>query len=227
MDIKIYTVYHLQDQIKKYQLHETDNIKLYNTNENVENSINGLNPYMAELVLQYRIWKNNIKSDYIGFQHYRRILFDSEIRLNKCIDIINNNNVIIYSTFNDHYNSSWDDLLKLYRIENLKSDIDEFMETKNEYVQKKYKNFKFHKFIPKYCTFVTSWDVFKKYGDFALSFIDFINDKYNLQFNKDKWENFINDKTPLNKRSISLVLEMLFGLYFSTYHRCILKNNLF
>ena len=74
MNTKIYCIYYDDKQIEDYNLKETDIIKLFNTNDlnlSVDN-INYMSEYFCELCAYYYVWKNQIKSDYVGFCHYRR-----------------------------------------------------------------------------------------------------------------------------------------------------------
>ena len=84
----IWTSYHDKDIPSKYNLKEDEYIKLFCTTDNVSNeNINHLNEYLGELCTMYYIWKNNVKSDYIGFQHYRTLL--RNIHTNKDILVEN------------------------------------------------------------------------------------------------------------------------------------------
>ena len=71
---KIYCVYSEDKQIEEYNLKETNVLKLFNANNlNLkENNINHINKYFCELCAYYYVWKNQIKSDYIGFCHYSK-----------------------------------------------------------------------------------------------------------------------------------------------------------
>lgn len=72
-DLKIWTVYHRDELVEEYGLQETRTRKLYGTHlDDMGRGINRLHPAWSELVALYYIWSNNVSSDYIGINHYRR-----------------------------------------------------------------------------------------------------------------------------------------------------------
>ena len=96
MTKQIWTSYHIKDIPERYNLKESDVIKLFCTTDlTLQNdNINYLNKYLGELCTMYYVWKNQIKSDYVGFQHYRMLFKNIEtskdILLNNgwCGDVI-------------------------------------------------------------------------------------------------------------------------------------------
>lgn len=72
-DYKIWITYHRDNLVQEYGLREDEHNKLFAVHKPVEGeNINHLNPIYSELVTIYYVWKNQIKSDYVGFNHYRR-----------------------------------------------------------------------------------------------------------------------------------------------------------
>ena len=69
----IWTTYHKAEQIEQYGLRETDTRKLFGAHlDDMGRGINRLNPVLSELVTLYFVWRNQLKSDLVGFNHYRR-----------------------------------------------------------------------------------------------------------------------------------------------------------
>lgn len=84
----IWTSYHNKDIPLRYNLKNTKYTKLFCTTNNIrKENINHLNEYLGELCTMYYVWKNNIKSDYVGFQHYRTLF--RNINTNKDILVEN------------------------------------------------------------------------------------------------------------------------------------------
>ena len=73
-DLTIWLTYHDDSQIEQYGLREDDVFRLFKGNAvNVEgDNINHLNAFYSEIVTFYYVWKNNVRSEKVGFCHYRR-----------------------------------------------------------------------------------------------------------------------------------------------------------
>ena len=75
MNYRIWVSYHQDEQIALFDLKSDDHHVLYPTHRNVEGrSINELNPVYSEMVTMWHVWQNDVKSDVVGFEHYRRHL---------------------------------------------------------------------------------------------------------------------------------------------------------
>lgn len=114
-NLKIYTVYHINKLYDKYNLSETDTIKPINIKNIITDNYNFLikyNEQLSEFATMFYIWKNNIKSDYIGFQHYRRVFSLKPIVINRIgyhklnkdiinynIDNLDDHNIFIFSSY--------------------------------------------------------------------------------------------------------------------------------
>ena len=105
----IYCTYHDNKQIDEYNLidNKYKHFKIFNATEKHDGyDLYYVNKYLAEFCTQYYVWKNNIKSDIVGFCHYRRQHFMT----NEIFDEINNNKYYAFEkcrhdfTFNHAYN---------------------------------------------------------------------------------------------------------------------------
>ncbi len=74
-EYRIWVSYHKDELIEKYGLSEDEHHTLFATHMDVAGkNINHMNPVYSEMVTMWYVWKNNLKSDYVGFEHYRRHL---------------------------------------------------------------------------------------------------------------------------------------------------------
>lgn len=72
-DYVIWITYHKDELIQEYGLREDKHHRLFAAHKPVQgDNINFLNTVYSELVTIYYVWKNQIKSRYVGFNHYRR-----------------------------------------------------------------------------------------------------------------------------------------------------------
>jgi len=168
MSTKIYCIYSNDNQIEEYNLKETDTLKLFNANDlNIKgDNINNLNNFFGEGCAYYYIWKNQIKSDLVGFCHYRR-------HFNKIYyNYIDNNHVQSFHTsfagFGDFENNKSNKLLYEYlRI----------------YYNDLYKKIKFddngcYSYLTGLKTmYIMTWEVFEEVCKFIFGFYDFISKK--------------------------------------------------
>ena len=107
-DYKIWISYHKDEQVQKYGLHDDDTHKLFATHHDVEGkNINDLNSVYSEMVTMYYVWKNEQKSDYVGFNHYRRKFGVSRLPNNGECQILQANhfgNATIYQQYARYHN---------------------------------------------------------------------------------------------------------------------------
>lgn len=83
-NLTIWCMYHNDNIIDDYNLHQLPSYyKLLNLNDLQMDgdNINYLNPFLCELCGYYYVWKNNIKSNYVGFCHYRRLYLDLKLEM--------------------------------------------------------------------------------------------------------------------------------------------------
>ena len=219
-DITIWCTYHDKEQLNEYNLYNTNIIKLFYTNdfELKEDNINYLNPYLSELVTYYYIWKNQIKSDYIGLCHYRR--FFKGINY----DLIDDNNIQTFYSWETDLNYIED----YFQIPN--TETDKLLTDYRDYMYKKYNyaydNWTSHKkiIISSNLTYIVTWKVFNEICEFMFGFIDYIADKINVNDWKDPKEfdkilSYLSiDKTNIHTRNISIIGEYLIGSFIGIQH---------
>lgn len=72
-DYRIWISYHKDEFLQQYNLREDDSHRLFPTHKEAEGkNINPMNPVYSEIVTLWYVWKNNLKTPYVGFNHYRR-----------------------------------------------------------------------------------------------------------------------------------------------------------
>jgi len=72
-DYRIWVTYHKDEQVSQYGLHDDDTHRIFAANRDIEGkNINEMNPVYSEMVTMWYAWKNNVRSPYVGFNHYRR-----------------------------------------------------------------------------------------------------------------------------------------------------------
>lgn len=246
--IKIWCSYHNDNLIQEYKLDELSNdYELFNTNNlHISNeNINHLNKYLNEYCTLYYVWKNNIKSDIIGFCHYRRKF--NVIDFNR----INNNEIQAYEIYETPAYNMFEDInylgLGLYFdtiLNYIKENyIEYYFDTINLFFDSNVCNRK--KLIRE--SFICNWNIFNDLMIFVNNFLKLqifkkditdlsINDIDNISLllNEYQWnlrEEFLSYKKHSNytgdflgyHRNIAFLIEYLIVLYFLIFH----KNNYF
>ena len=70
---RIWITYHRDEQVEQYGLREDETHKLFAAHKEADgDNINIMNPVFSEMVTMYYVWKNQKKSNFVGFNHYRR-----------------------------------------------------------------------------------------------------------------------------------------------------------
>lgn len=204
--IKIWCTYHNLQQIIDYQLQDSDILKLYYANDLSlkEENINNLNMYLGELVTYYYVWKNQIKSDYIGFCHYRRHF--SFINY----DYIDNNHIQTFMNggmiLKDLPKTIFSDKLLLIFIDYMKDKYDINID-----INKNYKcSYKL--------SFIMTWDVFNIISNFIFGYFDYISNKLNINWKTSDGLNSLikyDENGCCWERSISVFCETIIGIYIN------------
>lgn len=201
-DYKIWCTYHDKKLINEYDLKEDDHFKLYYTKDENKNdySINYVQLYLNEYVTQYYVWKNNVRSDFVGFCHYRRNI----------INYVNDdllNHMLNYSpykvfittpmpyTFNSLiYNNDKMTLLLEYKLFGLNLHIDLLV----NYVKENYSNYVHNRLLEIFNAnysrnnygeiYMCTWDVFNNLMIFVEGYIKYMFTKLLNFENKELYE---------------------------------------
>lgn len=195
----IWKSYHNENQIKNYNLFENERIFLFNTTNlgYAGKNINHLNRLFCEGVCILYPYFNNLKSDIIGFQHYRR-WYNSSIEDLK-INEINNGKIQVFQDrepyikyenvqYNDIYTHFcfWRQLdCGFYNdcIEYLKNNFPEYLV---EYSKRPL----FHGFS----LFVCNWNKYVKFCNLLWEYLLFIANKYHFNvYSENDWVEFIKE----------------------------------
>ncbi len=197
-----------------YNITIYDNDKIYNGV-----CINNLNRYYGELCTMYYVWKNNLKSDIVGFDQYRRQWHDINF------DKINNDKIQVYTCWNTSnsliYNNDLGCFLYHF-IMYIKFYYPQYNDKLN-YLLFKYPEIRNHINI-----FICKWEIFDKICNIIFGFLDYImpnkqwikkntikeyidfNSKINIIKNQNVAEYIL-----YSNRYIILLIEILYGTIFN------------
>lgn len=194
--VKIYCVYHDKKLVKKHKLNTLDKTlySLYYTKDNHPNSFDNIQQYICEFTAQYYVLKNNIKSDYVGFCHYRRVL-------NLDIDnFIQTNGISAGFTTNEE---SWYNFQKYRFVNFLAEDFEYYIKNNYEKTSRIYKTFITDSKIkvPYYVNeiYLCKWEYFEEIVGFISGFIEYIMNINSLDYKNHAWHYFILDNFIDNK----------------------------
>ena len=177
--------YFSEEQVNKYNLKNTNIIKLYNTNDfNMPGvyQINDMNKYLGELVMMYYIWKNNLKSEYICISQYRKDFCN--IDFNK----LDKDNIQLWMYWQDDLfnpiDSLFNDIDHIDPDNYLKNKFIEYLDIQKVYNQEKVNKLKYGQITYKMAclVFAMNWKVYCELCDFIFGYLDYV-------FPNDSWKN--------------------------------------
>ena len=223
MSYTIYTTFHKDEFINEYNLHEDEHHKLFPAHKSVNgNNINLMNPVYSEMVCMWYVWKNNLKSDYVGFEHYRRKLdVKNPPEKGYCYVF---EEVTFGETIYQQY-SRWHNHKDLDFVIDI---LEEFYGKDNEYS----KTIRESKILLPFCTYMMSWEDFTEMCSYLFDIIDKYSEKVGItgytEVSLDKWKqkafrefNGINWK--YQTRFIAFLSERLISTWIQTHlkHECV------
>ncbi len=208
-DLVIWQTYHDDGQVEQYQLHDTDTIRIFKGNEmSVQgDNINHLNKFYSELVTLYWVWKNNVKSERVGFCHYRR-KFGRILDINRgaCQVLAINNHCRVRQHYKDAHNyQDFDDIVDILNEKYGDGNIySKYMLESNV-------------FIP-FCCFIMCWDDFQRLCAFLFPVLFTYDIKHKLHLSPDLYmkkaqKDFRYDNVEYQCRTMSFLAERLISCW--------------
>ena len=213
MDYKIYVTYHKDELVGEYKLRNDDHHILFASHKIPEGvNINHLNSVFSEMVTMFYVWKNNLKADYIGFEHYRRHLNivrmpkKDEIQVFRILDF---KDTTVYEQYAKCHNASDMDIMldildKKYGADNVYS----------SYIKNS------HRLIAN-CTFLTNCENFCALCEFMFPLLEEYGNHFGMYEgygSKDDWEtktmkDFNNQNVEYQTRVVSFLAERLISAW--------------
>lgn len=224
-DLTIWITYHDDKQIEEYKLEEDNTFRLFKGNDlNVVGyHINHLNQFYSEITTLYWVWKNQIRSEVIGFCHYRRIfthIMDVQPGVCQVLQIAD-----MADTVNQYY--------KIFHNYNDLYDIIEILDKKyrkgNEYSKYLLES---TIFIP-YCSFIMHYEDFEKLCDFLFPILLAFDTKNGLNMSADNYrrkaeKDFRYDNVDYQQRAISFIAERVISAYLVNHMELLsVQNHIF
>ena len=218
-NLKIYCAYHDKKIYNEYNLYESNIIKpYYLLDENVfDKWYIDINIYLNEFQLMLYIYDNNIKSDYVGFCHYRRFwnYIDSEF--------IKNNGIYFYMCNKNNHN-----IKKPTFYEEINAWAPKyFLDKLEEFFKLYYKNL-----LPLYYNiinskidfydiytemFIVKWDIFQNIVNMIKQYLFYCYGNKLINFNNIMY--LLKNNSNLDNRTIGYFIEILIMILFNILYQ--------
>jgi len=209
-DLTIWLTYHDDAQIEQYDLKEDDTIRLFKGN-NMEvegEKINHLNKFYSEMTTMYWVWKNNIRSNNVGFCHYRRRFTHlMEIEQGECqvMEVINFP-FTVFQHYKDAHN--YNDFYDIVDI------LNEKYGEGNKYSEYMLNS---KTFVP-FCSFVMKYEDFESLCEFFFPILFEFDRRNNLNMDAERYwakaeKDFRYDDKNYQCRAVSFLAERLISCY--------------
>lgn len=216
-DYRIWVSYYKDEQAAEYDLHDDDTHRIFGVHKDAEGkNINHMHTVFSEMVMMWYIWKNNIKSSYIGISQYRRHLEVSRLpRKGECqvYQIGNFGSKTVYDQF-AHCHSSKD-------MDAMLACIDGRYGEDNPYSRHIRES---HIFYAR-CMFLMKWADFTKLCKFMFPLIEDYCSMLGLPFDElqpwveKAYRDFPDKRPDYNVRCVGFLAERLISAWIAT-HLC-------
>lgn len=186
----IYCVYHDKELAKQYNIESLDKslYSLYYTKEGHPNSFDNIQQYICEFTAQYFVLKNNIKTDYVGFCQYRRVL---NINIES---FMQDNGIACGFNWGE---CSWASFAENRFEQFLCKDFEDYIKRHYKKKDRVYNTFITNKSVnvPFYLNeiYLCKWEYFEEIVGLLGNFFEYIDKKYELNGDPNEWHYFILD----------------------------------
>lgn len=208
-DLTIWCTYHNDAQLAQYGLQEDGVMKLFKGNAtDVEGeNINHLNAFYAEICTYYWVWKNAVRSQTVGFCHYRRRFGRlMPIASGACQVLAINRNFPLMRQYKTAHN--YQDYYDAIDI------LNDLYGEGNKYSQYMLEG---RVFIP-CCCFVMQWEDFDRLCHFLFPILEAFDKRNGLNMIPDRYaekamRDFRYDDVVYQRRAISFLAERLVSCF--------------
>ena len=213
-DYVIWVSYHKDELVPLHGLKEDEHHRLFATHKDADGeNINIMNPSYSEMVTMWYVWKNNLKSEYVGFEHYRRHLDvnrlpgKGECQVYKFMDF---GDFTVYEQYSQYHNRH--DLDVMLDI------LEEKYGKDNGYV----KHIKEGHILISNCTFLMRWTDFTRLCRFMFPLLEEFGSRFGIEgydekalakWHKKAYDDFGGYKTEYQARLVSFVAERLISAW--------------
>lgn len=218
----IWQTYHEDSQIEQFHLYESNTIRLFKGNDtNIKgDNINYLNKFYSEIVCLYWVWKNNVKSNLVGFCHYRRTFGRIlNLELGSCQVLAINSHLNVMEHYKAAHN--FQDFYDIIDIINEKYGKDSIF---SSYLMTS------HVFIP-FCCFIMNWDDFIHLCNFLFPILFTFDKKHQLNMSSELYmrkaeQDFRYDNVDYQCRAMSFLAERLISCWLFCKMRVFCLNGI-
>lgn len=192
MEYTIWRTYHKDSLISEYNLVESEHVKLFGTHLKYDKpNINYAGKVLCEMCTMYYVWKNNLYSDFIGFDHYQR-----QFNINN-INTINDNQCLVkYKLDFSIDNGQITNVKQHYYIMHSKDIYDKMQNilvNKYSKLSNIYKIANETNLLYSNCLFIMSWSNFNKLCKFLFDILFELDKLYNANLDFNKYEEIFGD----------------------------------
>jgi hypothetical protein len=211
---RMWVTYHKDEFLKDYGLVEDEHHKLFATHKTPsEKNINHMNSVYSEMVTLWYVWQNNLKTDYVGFEHYRRRMSVNQMpKKGECqiFRAINFGSQTVYQQYAQCHNSK--------DMDTMISVLDEKYGAGNQYSTYLKKD---NIFVAN-CCFMMQWADFTKLCNYLFPLLDGFASACGISSSDvEGWRNkaifdFKKVKTEYQMRAVSFLAERLISAWIVT-----------